>query len=245
MNYKVADLPSGERPRERLKRFGPEVLSAEELLAILIGVGSKKEPVLKLARELMIRFGSLKGIDEAAIEELQMIPGIGPATAFKIKAAFSLAYRSIREPSKESLPIKTPKDAYQLALPYIEKEKREIFLALLLNIKGRLIGIETISIGTLSETPVHPREFFYPAIRRKAHALIAIHNHPSGILTSSKEDLELTDQLIECGNLMQIPLLDHLIISPDGFNSLRENGIKFCKRPPSEDKEGRLKYVFK
>lgn len=243
MNYKVTDLPSSERPRERLKRLGSEALSIEELLAILIGAGSRREPVLKLARELLVRFGSLREIDEAALEELQTIPGIGPATAFKIKAALSLGSRVLRENSRESQSIRTAKDAYQIALPYIEKEKREIFFALLVNVKGQLIGIETISMGTLSEVPVHPREFFYPAIRRKAFAIIAIHNHPSGVLTPSKDDLELTEQLIEGAHLIGIPLLDHLIINENTFYSLREHGLKFYKNSFKE-KEERLKYVI-
>lgn len=225
--YHLAELPPSERPRERLKRLGGDALRAEELIAILLGSGSRREPVLELAHKLLVRFESIKGIGEAALEELQSMHGIGLAKALKLKAAFSLVKRSLLENEEDAVPIRSPQGAFKLARPYIEQEKRELFLALLLNSQSRLIRIETISIGTLSATLVHPREVLYQAIRRKASSWIAVHNHPSGELLPSKEDLRLTETLAKASSLVDIPLLDHLIVSTQGYYSLKEHGFVF------------------
>jgi DNA repair protein RadC len=227
MTHSIFDIPATERPRERLKLLGANALNAEELLAIILGSGSRKEPVLKLARELLMRFQCLQGVAEASIEELQTISGIGIAKALQLKAAFSLAERCFRDKLQAEQEVKSPEQVFNVALPYITGEKRELFLILLLNVKSRLIGVEIVSIGTLSATLVHPREVFYQAIRRKASALIAVHNHPSGDLRPSREDIELTQHLIEASHFIEIPLLDHLIISTNKYNSLREQGIHF------------------
>lgn len=235
---RVSEIPVAERPRERLKRLGPDALSAEELLAVVLGSGSQKTPVLKLARAILVKFGSLKAVGDATLEELTAIPGIGPATGLKLKAAFTLARRSQEPVPLDEVPIKTPLQAFHAAAPFIRGEKRELFILLLLNAKSRLIGVEVVSIGTLTATLVHPREVFYVAIRRRAHAIVAVHNHPSGHLDPSPEDLKLTEDLIDAARLISIPLLDHLIISPSDYMSLRENGIPFDKHKPQD------RYVF-
>jgi DNA repair protein RadC len=228
MIHRILDLPSSERPRERLKSLGPQALSSEELVAVILGSGSQKEPVLQVARKLVSHFRSLQGLGEASLEELQSISGIGLVKALQLKAAFALANRCATEKNYEKGYIRSPEKAFQMALPHISSEKREFFLILLLNIRMRLIGVEVVSIGTLSATLVHPREVFFQAIRRKASSLIAVHNHPSGDLNPSKDDLLLTQKLIEASSLVDIPLVDHLIISEQGFHSLRENGMQFA-----------------
>lgn len=219
-------IPIHERPRERLKRLGAKALRSDELLAILLGSGSQKEPVMELAQGLINRFGSILGMSTATIEELQSLTGIGAAKALKIKAAFELASR-LHDSNKEKITVKNPKDLFLAAKPYIADEKRELFLIILLNVRNQIIGVEIISIGTLTATLVHPREVFFPAIRRKAHAIVAIHNHPSSHLAPSKEDYETTKQLIQASHIINIPLLDHLIISRDNYYSFRENGYSF------------------
>lgn len=227
MNLKVANLPVTERPRERFKELGSKALSNIELIAVLLGSGSKRDPVLKMAHELMMRFGSIKNLSEASLEELQLVSGIGLAKALTIKAAFSLAERSLREEKRNFGEIRDSEQAFKIALPYILKEKREFFLSILLDVRHQLIDVELISIGTVSSTLVHPREFFLSAIKRNASSMIAVHNHPSGNLKPSKADIDLTKQLIEASKLVEIPLLDHLIIGTKGYYSLRENGFLF------------------
>jgi DNA repair protein RadC len=224
---RVKDLPLADRPRERLKRLGAEALNSDELLAVVLGTGSKKDSVLQLSRALISRFGSIHGLSDATLEELQTVPGIGYAKALKLKAAFSLSKRCHSITIQEILTIDSPKEAFLVSQPYIKNEKREVFLAVLLNIKNCLIAVEIVSIGILNATLVHPREFFFPAIRRKAHAVIAVHNHPSGNLQASEADISITRQLIKAAEIIAIPILDHLIISQDRYYSFKEDGFTF------------------
>lgn len=221
---KIQEIPLIDRPRERLKRLGPSVLRSDELLAILLGSGSKKDPVLEVSRALIRKFGSIDGISRASLEELQDVSGIGLAKALTLKAAFELSFRS-QDNSYENPFIKTAKDAFLAAKPYVKNEKRELFLTLMLNVRSQLISVEIISIGILTATLVHPREVFSPAIQKKAHSIIVIHNHPSSYLKPSTEDLCVTKQLKDASQVMDIPLIDHLIISEENYFSFRENGL--------------------
>ena len=232
MTLDIAQMPVMDRPRERLKRLGSEALAADELLAVILGSGSRKEPVLKLSKQLLVEFGSLQALAEASLEEMQDIPGIGLAKALKLKAAFSLARRCDDMKMSNEKRIKSPKQVFQAVLPFVRNEKKELFLMVLLDVKLGLIGVELVSTGTLTSTLVHPREVFYTAIKRKAHAWVAVHNHPSGSLEPSPEDFRLTEQLIQASEIVCIPLLDHLIVSHEGFCSLRSQGINFshCKK---------------
>jgi DNA repair protein RadC len=225
--YSIWDLPEDERPRERLNRFGPESMSTAELIAILIGNGTKGHPVLQLSHEIMAHFGSLQGLADATVAELCQIKGLGMAKAIQLKAAFNLGARLSKQVLSPKYRIENPIHAYHLVKDTLGREKRECFVVLLLDTKGYVITQEVISIGTLSETLIHPREVFYPAIRHKAASLILIHNHPSGDLTPSKEDYDITELLIKTGSLMSIPVHDHLIISVNEFISLRQKGFDF------------------
>lgn len=220
----IQEIPLNDRPRERLKRLGPSVLRSDELLAILLGSGSKKDPVLEVALALIRKFGSIDGLSRASLEELQEVSGIGIAKALTLKAAFELSSRSQGNVSDHPY-IKTAKDAFLVAKPFVKNEKRELFLSLLLNVRNQLISIEVISIGILTATLVHPREVFAPAIHKKAHSIIVIHNHPSAYLKPSPEDFEVTKQLKDAALVMGIPLIDHLIISEENYFSFRENGL--------------------
>jgi DNA repair protein RadC len=220
----IQEIPLIDRPRERLRRLGPSVLRSDELLAILLGSGSKKDPVLEVSRALIRKFGSIDGLSRASLEELQEISGIGIAKALTLKAAFELSSRS-QSNGDENPFIKTAKDAFLVAKPFVKNEKRELFLALLLNVRNQLISIEVISIGILTATLVHPREVFAPAIQKKANSIIVIHNHPSSYLKPSPEDFEVTKQLKDASEVMGIPLVDHLIISEDNYFSFRESSL--------------------
>lgn len=220
----IHEIPLIDRPRERLKRLGPSILRSDELIAILLGSGSKKDPVLEVSRALIKKFGSIDGLSRASLEELQQVSGIGIAKALTLKAAFELSSRS--ESARDENPfIKTAKDAFLVAKPFIKNEKRELFLCLMLNVRNQIISIEVISIGILTATLVHPREVFSPAIQKKAHSILVLHNHPSSYLNPSSEDFEITKQLKEASQIIGIPLVDHLIISEDNYFSFRENGL--------------------
>lgn len=222
MVYSIRHLPLSDRPRERLKQFGVESLSLVELIAVILGSGTKSSPVLQLAQEIVARFQTLPQLTEATLEELCTIKGIGLAKAIQLKASLALGARVSKENVSLKYRIDHPLHVYQYMKDRLSHEKREFFIALLLDTKGCLICQETISIGTLSESLVHPREVFYPAIRHKAASLVVVHNHPSGDPTPSREDLEVTRQLVEVGNVMQIPLNDHIIIGHGEYCSLRQ-----------------------
>ncbi len=227
-SYSIQQLPENERPRERLLRYGPETMSTVELVAIVLGSGTKTKPVMQLAQEIVMKFGSLRRLTEATVEELCQIKGLGLAKAIQIKAALSLGLRASRQTASNKYRIENPTHAYHLVKDELEVEKRELFVVILQDIKGFVITHQVVSIGTLSKTLVHPREVFYPAIRHKAASVILVHNHPSGDPDPSKEDYDVTQKLVEVGNLMGIPVHDHLIIGDQAFVSLRQRGFSFA-----------------
>lgn len=226
-NYSIQQLPEEERPRERLMRSGAESLSTVELIAIILGSGSRTKPILELAYEIVARFEGLPQLVEATVTELLEIKGIGLAKAIQLKAALNLGMRVSKFNIKPKFRIEHPSHAYYMLKDELEFEKRELFIVILQDVKGYVICHELVSIGTLSQTLVHPREVFYPAIRHKAASLIVAHNHPSGDPSPSQEDFEITKILVEAGKLMNIPLFDHLIIGQQNFISLRQEGFSF------------------
>ena len=216
-------FPVSELPRERLMRDGIDALSLQELLAILLGTGTQGKPVLVLAQELLVDFGGMKGLLDASIEQLIKVKGVGKAKAILLKAAFGIALRASKEKLQPNPFVKTVQDAVEIAVPEIGFLKKEALLVILLDIKCRLIHQEIISIGTLSEVLVHPREVFQTAIRHGAYSLIVCHNHPSGDPSPSKADIRLTKQLLECAKIVGIALIDHLIIGNDSHISMRNS----------------------
>lgn len=222
--YFVQDLPAQDRPRERLLSLGPSALSAAELLAILLGSGTKEKSVLELSQELLVRFGSLSQLAQASTEELCSVKGIGEAKAVLLQAVFSLATKLSVKKEEARPHLLHPSSVYDLVKGEMELLNHEEFWVLLLDAKGKWIRKEVVSQGTLTESLVHPREFFHPAIRHKAARVIAVHNHPSGDPTPSSQDLSLTQALIAAGDLLGIPLSDHLIVGKGKYVSLRERG---------------------
>lgn len=222
-SYSIQHMQESERPRERLQRFGSESLTVAELIAIVLGSGTKQMPVLKLAQMMLAKFGSLQQLADATIQELCQIKGIGMAKAIQLRAVFGLGLRLSKQNISAKYKIEHPSHAYNLVKDDLLTEQRELFVVILQDVKGCSLGYHIVSIGTLTNTPVHPREVFYPAIRNKAVSIILVHNHPSGDLTPSKQDYDLTRKLIAVGEMVGIPVNDHIIISEQGYLSLRQN----------------------
>ena len=224
-SFTVRDLPRQERPRERLLKFGPEALSAQELLALIIGRGIPKKSVMNIAQELLARFGNVKAIGQATIEELSQIKGIGLAKAAQIKASFELGRREELEPELKHFDIKDPESVVKAIRASIKDKAKEHFKLILLNPRNKIIGISTISIGTLNASLVHPREVFKDAIMHSAASVVLAHNHPSGDPEPSEDDITITKRLIEAGKILGIEVMDHIIIAKNGFFSFKEKGL--------------------
>jgi len=219
----IRELPAVERPRERLVRFGADRLENRDLLALLLGTGTRELSALGLADRLLALFGSFDRVLGASIEELTAVPGVGIAKAAQIKAAYEIG-RRLQAPSRPDLVIRSAYDAVAVAAPRMRGLEREEVWALLLDVKNRLIGVHVVSVGHLSGAPVHPRELFKEAVRRSAFAVIVVHNHPSGDATPSADDIALTRRLRDAGDLLGIALLDHIVLGDGTFTSLKESG---------------------
>lgn len=220
----LRDFPLEERPRERMINEGPTSLSNQELLAILLRTGSKNESVMQLSNRLLQQFEGLKLLQEASIEEMTTIKGIGEAKAIMIQAALELGKRINRLQMDQRYVIRSPEDGANYVMEDMRFLSQEHFVCLYLNTKNQVLHRQTIFIGSLNASIVHPREVFKEAFRRSAASMICIHNHPSGDPTPSREDIEVTKRLVECGKMIGIELLDHIIIGDHKFVSLKEKG---------------------
>ncbi|HWQ76084.1 MAG TPA: DNA repair protein RadC [Syntrophomonas sp.] len=226
MDYQfgIKDMPPEMRPRERLSRHGETHLSEGELLAIILGNGTRNISALELANRLLVSFKGLRNIREAQLEELTQVKGIGPAKAVTIKAAIELGRRTALDVKIKDY-IHSPADVSRLLMEEMRYYDREYLYGLYLDRKGGLLTKEVISIGSLSSSIVHPREVFKAALKVSASSIIVAHNHPSGDPTPSQEDLEITRRLAEAGKIMGIELMDHLVIGHKSFCSLKEKGV--------------------
>lgn len=225
--YSIHQIPVQDRPRERLMQEGPGALTVAELIAIILGSGTRSVSVIQLAQQLVVTFGGIQQLAEASIEELCQVKGIGRAKAIQLHAAFHLGVRASKQDAAFKYKIEHPIHVYHLVKDELVDESREIFLIVLLDAKGGVIGQPVISVGSLTKTLVHPREVFHPAIRQKAASIVLVHNHPSGDLTPSSEDYAVTRNLVEVGKVMGIPVHDHIIVSRQGYSSLRQLGMAF------------------
>ncbi|NLM39076.1 MAG: DNA repair protein RadC [Firmicutes bacterium] len=227
MAYQVRmkDLPSEERPREKMLRYGPQRLNNSELLAILLGSGTKSLSAVRLAEHLLAEFSSLRSLAGASCEELMNVKGVGIAKASVITAAFELAKRLADSEMEVREVIHTPQDAADLVLHDLSLADKEHFMVIMLNTKHRVIGKKVISIGHLNGSLVHPREMFKEVIRRSSAAVILVHNHPSGDPTPSRDDISVTKRLVEAGQLLGIQVVDHIIVGHNCYLSFREQGL--------------------
>ncbi|MDD4859190.1 MAG: DNA repair protein RadC [Dehalococcoidales bacterium] len=222
----IHDLPMAERPRERLQRLGVEALSAQEILALIMGRGISGESVMVTAQRLLSQFGNLKGIAGASLEELAQVRGIGNAKACQLKASCELANRlDNRAESMNKMVVKTPEDVAGVVQGKLKGKQKEYFLTLLLDTRSQLIRIAEISVGSLDSSIVHPREVFKEALAASAASVIFVHNHPSGDPQASADDIKLTKALVEAGRIMGIEVLDHVIIGDHKFMSLKRDGL--------------------
>jgi len=218
MRKNIKDMPEYERPREKLQLKGAEALSDVELMAILLGSGTKGHDVLKVAgRILKILDGNPK---QLSLEGLQKIEGVGLAKATLIAAALEFARRRIRP---EGLKISTPADVLPLIQHYADR-KQEHFICISINGANEVIKSRVVSVGLVNKTQVHPREVFADPITDRASAIIVAHNHPAGTLTPSTEDKEITEQLKSAGETLGIRLLDHIIFNHKEYYSFLEHG---------------------
>ncbi len=223
--WRIKELPQNERPREKLARWGAQTLSNQELLAILLSSGYEGVSAISLADKLLCRLGGLKGLKEASLSELQETRGIGEAKAVMILAVIELAKRLHTLEPEYLASLQTPQQVFDLLAPSLKDLDREYFIALLLDNRHRLLEVETVSIGSLDASIVHPRELFKSCVKRSAAGIIMVHNHPSGDPRPSMEDKLVTERLIKAGKLLGIRVLDHVIIGEDSFYSMQEHGL--------------------
>jgi len=231
MTYRlrIADIPTNERPRERLLTYGPQILATAELIAILLGTGqgAGKLSAIGLGQYLLQELGKhnrdpLTVLRDVTAPELMQIDGIGPAKATTIMAAVELGKRAFYSRPLERTPVESPDVAAAALSQHLMWQSQEKFAVLLLDVKNRLLGTQVITIGTATETLAPPREIFREVIRQGATRLIVAHNHPSGGVEPSPEDIDLTRQLLLGAQILGIPLLDHLILGNGNHQSLRE-----------------------
>jgi len=228
-SFTIHDLPKSERPRERLKKMGSEALSAQELLALILGRGVRGESVSMIAQKLLSYFGSLEGIMNASLEDLQNVKGLGLAKASQLKACFEIARRvftknEIDEEAKQK-EITSAKEVYGLVKSKISNYTKEHLVVLAFDSRNKFLGMDTVSVGTLNANLIHPRETFNTAIRRHAAQIIVAHNHPSGDPEPSEDDLEITKRLVEAGKILGIEVVNHIIVVKDSFFSFKDKKL--------------------
>ena len=229
--FTISDFPSEQRPRERLQMKGAGKLSDAELLAIIIGSGVQGENVIITAQKLLSKFGSLNGVLEASFEDLKSIRGFGNAKASQLIACFEIARRvkkedsEIEEKKQKENAVTSPEEAFKLIEAKIDDYSKENFLVLSFDVRNKLIGVDNISKGTISASLVHPRETFESAIRKHAAQIMIGHNHPSGSIEPSEDDIKITKRISEAGKIKGIELMDHVIVSKTKFYSFKSNGL--------------------
>jgi len=222
----VKQLPLNERPREKMLSKGIEYLSNTELLAILLRTGTRDKSVFRLAEEILsLEESGILFLPECSPEELARIKGIGTAKACQVLAGLELGRRIATKPRNDKVKANCPEVIVSLFMEDMRYYKKEVFKVLLVNTKGEIIGVDDISMGSLSETVIHPREVFLPAIKRSAAAIIFVHNHPSGDPTPSSDDIQTTKRLVEAGKLIGVSVWDHIIIGDGKHVSFKEEHL--------------------
>ncbi|RJQ54730.1 MAG: JAB domain-containing protein [Nitrospiraceae bacterium] len=228
MEYKsIKDWPEDERPRERLLRFGAGSLSTAQLLAIILRTGGKDRSALDIARDILLKFGSLKEAEDASVAEFAKLKDIGVAKVAQIKASFELGRRLLQEEASGILQdrsFKNSREVYEYYRPKFYGLRKERFLCALLDTKNRVFKEISVSDGTLSSSPVHPREVFKYAIKESAASVLFVHNHPSGDPSPSTDDIDITKRLVETGKIIGIHVLDHVVVTDGNYVSIMEKG---------------------
>jgi DNA repair protein RadC len=221
----ISEWPEGERPREKLLRRGAGALSDAELLAILIRSGTEDRTALDLARTILTEEHSLRAVGSRTAVELMRRKGIGEAKAVELLAAFEIGRRVETAEAGEKPVIRSPEEAARIMIPLLRDLTVEHFYVLILDAMNGLKSVLQVTAGTLNASLVHPREVFKHAIDHRAASIIVVHNHPSGNIEPSREDVDITRQLAEAGKVIGIPLHDHIIVAGDRHTSLAERGL--------------------
>ncbi|RLJ70393.1 DNA repair protein RadC [Hydrogenivirga caldilitoris] len=216
----IKEIPQEYRPREKLRKHGAQSLSDEELLAVIFGAGSQGMDVLTLARNVLKQ--GWKRLEEVEFSELTKLKGLGLVKAAQIKALIELSKR-IREPMG-SVQVLSPEDAYRLLRGYFDNRK-EVLVALYLDVSHRVRHIETVAIGSVNRVYADPKEILRPAVELSAYGILVAHNHPQGNPEPSKEDLLFTERVSKACEILGFELVDHIIFSPEGYLSFREKGL--------------------
>jgi len=220
--HRIQDLNTSERPRERLEKYGAQVLTNGELLAILLRVGIQGRNAVQLGQEILTRFGDLAGIQRAPFSALCEIEGVGPAKAAQIKAAIELGNRLSKESTNERPLVSRPEDAIELVRYELRGKEQEELWVMMLSSRNRMLQIDKLYKGSLNSSSVRIAELFKTAIRINAAAVILFHNHPSGDAKESPEDVNLTKTALEAGKMLDIKVLDHIIIAGGDFVSIKK-----------------------
>jgi DNA repair protein RadC len=226
-NPTIKELPTSERPRERLIHYGVGALSNAELLAIILRTGTRDENAVRLGQRLLATFDNLAGLVRASTSELASEKGLGPAKVAQVKAALELGRRMLIESPEERPQIRSPADAANLVMSEMSPLEQEHLRVMLLDTKNRVLSTPTVYVGSLNTSLIRVGELFREAIRANCASLVVLHNHPSGDPTPSPEDVAVTRQIVEAGKLLDVEVLDHLIIGHQRFVSLKERGLGF------------------
>lgn len=216
-------MPYKERPRERFMHYGQEALATHELIAIILRTGTKECSVLELSKNIFYSYDSLRALSKTSVEHLVTLKGMGKAKAIQLLSALELGKRLYQEQYAKTAQLTSPSEVYNYLKADMELLDQEMFYALYLNTKGKLIKKQLLFIGSLNSALVHPREVFKHAVTLSAASIIIVHNHPSGDPNPSKSDCDITEVMVENGKLMDIEIIDHIVIGQGKFYSFREH----------------------
>lgn len=224
--YTIKDMPLNERPTEKLLAMGPGALSNSELIAVIIRTGTGNETAIEVSRRMLsLDKRGISFLGDASVSDLTEIKGIGQCKAAQVLAAIELGKRIKRVSPYDNVRVTSPDIVANIVIEDMRHLSKEHFDIAILDTKNQIISIENISIGTLNASIVHPRDVFKAAIKKNANSVILIHNHPSGDVCPSSEDLSITKRLVDAGNIIGIKVLDHIIIGNDEFLSMKEKNL--------------------
>lgn len=216
---RIRDLPEEEKPREKLRKYGPAALKNYELIAVILGRGTRKEGILELSQRIMSQYGNQAIFSEGDVGKVEKVLGLSPVQACQVAAAFELGRRLFGR--QHEVFLRSPEEVFQYAKD-MTRLKKEHFRGLYLDTRNKLLRDDIISIGTLNTSLAYPRDVFSPALESHAAAVILIHNHPSGDPSPSEDDIGLTKRIYEASRILEIDFLDHVIIGNENYISLKE-----------------------
>ena len=222
MSYMVKEIPLADRPRERLLKYGVKSLANYEILAIILATGTKNESVLDLSKNILINFEDLNVLNEVTVSELTKIRGIGQAKAISIIAAIEFGKR-VNNPFCSNIKITNSKQAFELLKDMLQNENQENLVCIYLNNNSEVINIKTITVGSINNTVFNPKDILKWGLKYSAVAIIVAHNHPSGNILPSNEDIIVTRNIIQAAHLVDIIFIDHIIIGKNKYYSFLEN----------------------